>query len=112
SNSAAPEPGLGGASSDAPAGGSAGGPASSDPLEPRAVWSRGAWMLVLLVLFSIAQTLLVATTVLQFGWMLFTKRKNPQITDFGVKLGNWMAITARYLAVASEEKPFPWTAWK
>ncbi|MCO8146179.1 DUF4389 domain-containing protein [Rhodovulum tesquicola] len=69
-------------------------------------------MLVLLVLFSVAQTLLVATTVLQFGWMLFTKRKNPQITDFGVKLGNWMAITARYLAVASEEKPFPWTAWK
>ncbi|TCP44011.1 DUF4389 domain-containing protein [Rhodovulum marinum] len=80
--------------------------------ETRAVWARGGWMLVLLILFSIAQTLLVATAVLQFGWMLFTRAKNPHIADFGTRLGNWMAATARFQAVASDEKPFPWTEWK
>ncbi|WP_175566921.1 DUF4389 domain-containing protein [Rhodovulum sp. ES.010] len=78
----------------------------------REVWTRGLWMLVLLLLFSIAQALLWATAILQFGWLLFTGRKNPHITDFGTKLGNWMAITARYQAVAGEEKPFPWSEWK
>lgn len=78
----------------------------------RETWARGAWMLVLLVLFSIAQTLLVATALLQFGWMLFTRKSNPNITEFGTKLGNWMAMTARYQAVASEDKPFPWSEWK
>ncbi|MEX5727093.1 hypothetical protein Ga0609869_000446 [Rhodovulum iodosum] len=84
-------------------------PAVSGPA--KAVWIRGGWMLVLLILFSIAQTLLVATAILQFGWMLFTKKHNPHITEFGTKLGNWMATTARYQAVASEEKPFPWSEW-
>jgi hypothetical protein len=80
--------------------------------ENREIWARGAWMLVLLILFSIAQTLLVATAILQFGWMIFTKKPNPHITDFGTKLGNWMATNARFQAVASEDKPFPWTEWK
>lgn len=80
--------------------------------DKRAVWARGGWMLVLLILFSMAQMLLVATAIFQFGWMLFTRKKNPNITDFGTKLGNWMAKTARFQAVASEEKPFPWSAWE
>lgn len=78
----------------------------------RAIWLRGFWMLLLLILFSIARFVLIAVAVLQFGWMLFTRKANDRITDFGSSLGNWMAITARYLAGASEEKPFPWTAWR
>lgn len=88
---------------------SAAGPDTGDS---RAVWARGGWMLVLLILFSIAQTLLVATAVLQFGWMLFTRAKNPHIAEFGAKLGNWMAMTARFEALASDDKPFPWSEWK
>ncbi|TCO71924.1 DUF4389 domain-containing protein [Rhodovulum euryhalinum] len=87
-------------------------PTAAEAAESRAVWARGGWMLVLLILFSIAQSLLVATAILQFGWMLFTKAKNPHISDFGARLGNWMAINARYQAVASDEKPFPWSEWK
>lgn len=76
------------------------------------IWLRGLWMLLLLALFSIARGVLIAVAILQFGWMLFTKKANGRITEFGSKLGNWMAITARYLAAESEEKPFPWTAWR
>lgn len=80
--------------------------------DDRAIWARGGWMLVLLILFSVAQTLLVVTAVLQFGWLLFTKKSNPYVKDFGTKLGNWMAMNARFQALDSDEKPFPWSAWK
>lgn len=85
---------------------------TSKPEDKRALWSRAAWMVVLLFLFSVAQYLLIATAILQFGWKLFTRQANPNIADFGVKLGNWLAMNARFQAMASEDKPFPWSEWK
>ncbi|TCP62935.1 uncharacterized protein DUF4389 [Rhodovulum bhavnagarense] len=85
---------------------------SLKPVDKSAAWRRGAWMLVLLILFSIAHSVLAATAVLQFGWLLFTGKANPNISDFGEKLGNWLAMNARFQAVASEDKPFPWNEWK
>lgn len=73
---------------------------------------RGGWMLVMLALFYAAHTILIVAAVLQFGWLLFTRKESDRISEFGDKLANWMAITARYLTVASEAKPFPWTDWK
>lgn len=84
----------------------------SEGPQTRDILIRGFWALVLLFLFSIARAVLIAVAVLQFGWLLFTKAPNERITEFGAKLGNWMSITARYLAMDSEEKPFPWTAWR
>lgn len=80
--------------------------------QPDGVWLRGLWMLILLVLFSLAEKVMWAVAVLQFAWMLFARRKNPHIAGFGEKLGNWMAMTARFQAGESEEKPFPWTQWR
>ncbi len=79
---------------------------------PDGIWLRGLWMLVLLVLFSLAEKVMWLVALLQFGWMLFAGRKNPHITGFGEKLGNWMAMTAQFQAGTSEEKPFPWTPWR
>ncbi|MHC0054872.1 DUF4389 domain-containing protein [Actibacterium sp. D379-3] len=76
------------------------------------IWLRGLWMVILAVLFAVAETVLLVCAVLQFGWLLFAKKKNGFIADFGGKLGNWLAITARFQTGASEEKPFPWTAWR
>ncbi|TCP26449.1 DUF4389 domain-containing protein [Rhodovulum adriaticum] len=80
--------------------------------DKRAVWVRGAWMVVLMLLFSVAQALLWLTAILQFGWLLFTGKPNPNITVFGTRLGNWLAMTARFQAMESEDKPFPWSAWE
>jgi hypothetical protein len=75
-------------------------------------WMRGAWMLILVILLRIAEIVLFVCAVLQFGWLLFAKNRNANIARFGEKLGNWMAMTARFLSGASEEKPFPWSEWK
>lgn len=88
------------------------GPDRGEFERPDGIWLRGLWMLILLMLFAVAETVLWICAVLQFGWMLFAKQKNTQIAAFGEKLGNWVAMTVRFQTGASEEKPFPWSAWK
>ncbi len=75
------------------------------------VWMRGLWMIVVMCLFGIAQSLLGAATVVQFFWMLFGGKPSEPLAEFGTGLSHWMAKAARYLTAASEEKPFPWTPW-
>ena len=86
-------------------------PAVPDGNAGENIWMRGLWTLVLFALFGIAEMVVVMAAILQFGWMLFAKEKNPQIASFGTSLGNWLAKTARCQTGQSDEKPFPWTKW-
>jgi hypothetical protein len=76
------------------------------------IWLRGLWMIVLAILFGVAETILLFAAVIQFFWLLFAKEKNQFIADFGKDLSAWLAKTAQFQTGASEEKPFPWTRWK
>jgi len=67
-------------------------------------------MILIAVMLSIAQTVLTALTVIQFIVMLVnTGERNQRLADFGTDMGIWMAKAARYQAVASNVKPWPWT---
>ena len=72
---------------------------------------RGLFMLLFIVGFGVAQAILNLTALLQFGWLLFTGSPNRQLTLFGSSLAKWFAEAARFLSVASGEKPFPWVSW-
>lgn len=74
-------------------------------------WMRGLFMLVFIVLFAVAETLLSLLAVIQFFWLLFTKKPNPSLRKFGVSLGNWTLEVADFQSCATEDKPFPWKAW-
>lgn len=78
----------------------------------KAILLRGLWMLILAILFGIAETVLLIAAVLQFAWMLFAREKNTFLVEFGASLGKWLEKTARFQTGASEEKPFPWTKWE
>jgi hypothetical protein len=75
------------------------------------IWKRGIVMIILGLLFGVAQGILTLIAVLQFGWMLVNGRPNPEIAAFGDDLGRWLAITARYQSGKSDHLPFPWTRW-
>lgn len=75
------------------------------------IWMRGAFMLILALMFSVAGTVLAIGAVLQFGWLLFAKEKNVLIADFGHNLGRWMARVADFQTAKSDDKPFPWDRW-
>jgi hypothetical protein len=51
------------------------------------------------------------TAIAQFLWLLFAGEANSQVAQFGNSLARWLADAARYLACASEAKPFPWAPW-
>ena len=76
-----------------------------------AIWTRGLYMLLLLLAFSIAQTLLCATAIAQFLWLLFAGEANSQLAQFGNSLARWVGDAARYLTCASDVKPFQWAPW-
>lgn len=82
------------------------------PQDRKAIWLRGLWMLVLVILFGVAETVLLLAAVLQFAWMLIAKEKNEFLVEFGGSLGKWLNKTARFQTGAAEEKPFPWEKWE
>jgi len=75
------------------------------------IWLRGFFMLVLMILFSLAQTLMWLTAIAQFLWLLIARERNPFVAEFGAALGHWLQMSARFQAGLSEDKPFPFSRW-
>jgi hypothetical protein len=74
-------------------------------------WTRGFFMLLFLIAFSLAHTLLVLMTVFQFGSLLIVGHANEQLSGFGRSLSVWLAQTTTYLTCTSERRPFPFAPW-
>ena len=68
-------------------------------------------MLVLVLAFGVAQSLLYLLALVQFLWLLLAREPNQLLLKFGKSLSLWLAETARFLCCATEKKPFPWTSW-
>ncbi|WP_370228705.1 DUF4389 domain-containing protein [Cognatishimia sp.] len=81
----------------------------SDTQKPKSgAWKRGLHMLVFLILFGVAETLLALATVLQFGWYLFAGRRNELIADVGRDLSEWTKDVVAFQTGNTDVKPFPW----
>ena len=71
---------------------------------------RLLWMVFISVMLSLAQTVLIFVTVIQFIIMLVSGRQpNERLADFRTTLGIWIAKAARYQTAASEMRPWPWS---
>jgi hypothetical protein len=77
----------------------------------RDVWMRGLFMLILIIGFTIGQWLLNILAIVQFLWLLFAREPNQPLAGFGNTLAIWLADAGRFLACATDEKPFPWRQW-
>ena len=87
-------------------------PAAPLPPLPGNIWLHGLTMLVLVVLVNLAQAVIGLVGLIQFLWMLIARERNAALAEFGAGLGTWLAITARFVGGASDERPFPWTRWR
>lgn len=76
---------------------------------PQLSWMRVLWVLVIALMISLAQSLLTLLAVVQIIIMAASKgRPNAELARFGGLVGDWMASAARFVAAASDEKPWPW----
>lgn len=76
---------------------------------PSGTWMRALHMIIFMILFGVAETILFFLTIIQFFWMLFGKSRNPSIAQFGDQISNWLRDVARFQSGASDLKPFPWS---
>ena len=71
-------------------------------------WKRGLHMLIFLILFGVAESLLALGAILQFFWYLFAGRRNELIADIGRDLSVWMKDVVDFQTGNTEVRPFPW----
>ena len=87
------------------------GQGSGTPPERRAIWIRGAYALLFLVAFEVAQIVLNLLAVVQFGFLVVTRRHNGHLERFGRSLAIWQAQVTGFVSCVTEDKPFPFAPW-
>lgn len=75
------------------------------------IWIRGAFMLLFLAAFSVAQGVQALIAVVQFVTLLVTGKPNEFLADTGRGLAMWLAEASGFLTCVTERKPFPFAPW-
>lgn len=78
---------------------------------PRATWIRGLFMLLFAVIYSLAELVVLAVAVFQFGSMLLTRRPNERLLEFGRSLSIFMYQIISFFTYNTDRKPFPFDVW-
>jgi hypothetical protein len=77
----------------------------------RNAWTRGIFMLLILLAIHVSGTVLFIVTLIQFALVLLGDAPNARLVSFGRSLGRYLQQCVNYLTYASEEKPFPFSDW-
>lgn len=81
-----------------------------DPEKKEGLVTRLLYMVLVWVMLQLSLTVLGIVTLVQFVISVTQKgAKNQRLAELGESLGIWMAKSARYLVMASDVKPWPWT---
>lgn len=75
------------------------------------VWIRGLFMLLFALIYSLAEVVVLAVAVFQFGTVLLTGRPNERLLEFGSNLSTYMYEIVLFFTYNTEQKPFPFDAW-
>jgi len=77
----------------------------------RNIWLRGLLMILMAIAFQISGTLLALGAIVQFVLTLVNDGPNARLIAFGKSLGLYLSQIADFVSVATEEAPFPFSAW-
>lgn len=74
-------------------------------------WQRLLYVILFVIIYSVAEIVLATVTVLQFGFVLITGRRNANLLQFGASLSRFMYDVLRYFTFNSDDAPFPFQPW-
>ena len=74
-------------------------------------WSRVLYMLLFVILYSLAEVILTAVVVFQLLLVLFTGSKNARLLKLGQSLATYIYQVLHYLTFNSDYQPYPMGAW-
>ncbi len=75
------------------------------------VFSRIVYSLILGLFAWLALWVFAVLTVVQWGFLVFTGAVNSYLRGFLSEMARYISQTLRYLAFASEYRPFPFSPW-
>jgi hypothetical protein len=76
----------------------------------RNIWLRGLLMILMAIAFEISGTLLAVGAIIQFVLAL-SDAPNERLIAFGHSLGLYLGQIASFVSFATEDVPFPFSAW-
>jgi phosphatidylserine synthase len=79
--------------------------------DKRSIWVRGLFMVLMAIAFHISGMLLAIGAIIQFVLALVSDGPNARLVDFGQNLGRYLGQIADFVSFATEEVPFPFSAW-
>ena len=77
----------------------------------RPTWTRGLFILLFALIYSVAEVVVTAVVAFQFCYTLVTGRSNQQLRDFGQGLSTFIYQIMLFLTYNSEDKPYPYGPW-
>jgi hypothetical protein len=77
----------------------------------RSIWLRGLLMILMAIAVQISGTLLAIGAIIQFVLALLGDTPNSRLVVFGQSLGLYLSQIASFVSFATEEVPFPFSAW-
>jgi hypothetical protein len=79
--------------------------------DKRSIWLRGLLMIMMALAFHISGTLLALGAIVQFALVLLSDKPTVRLIVFGQSLGLYLSQIADFVSFATEEAPFPFSAW-
>ena len=73
--------------------------------------ARVIYMLLMALAFQVCGAVLCIVVVIQFVMVLLNDVPNVRLVSLGRGLGNYLRQIVNFLTFASEELPFPFSAW-
>ena len=74
-------------------------------------WKRGLFMLLFAFVYSVAEVVLTAVVLFQFGSRLITGKSNQRLLNLGQSLATYIYQIVLLLTYKTEDRPFPFMAW-
>ena len=82
-----------------------------DHLRDTGTWKRGLFILLFALFYSIAEIVLGAIVLFQFGSQLITGKTNDKLSEFSRGLTAYFYQLLQFFTYRSEVKPYPFSDW-
>jgi len=74
-------------------------------------WTRGLFMLLFVVIYSVTEFVLGALVLFQFLHVLFTRETNERVLELTSDISVFIYQILQFLTFSSEVKPYPFADW-
>lgn len=82
-----------------------------DNVTRRETWQRLLYIVLFAFIYTVAEIVLAAVVVVQFGFELIAGRRNRSLLELGAGLARYAYEILLYVTYNTERRPYPFAEW-